>query len=88
MGSPIFVLLSTRSGPMSQTCVTDHNFPRPSRDPVCGIIVRVDNATPSSTYLGLTYHFRTPECREKFEADPGRYVAQLAHRRFRLWLWS
>jgi YHS domain-containing protein len=58
-----------------------------ARDPVCGTVLSVDRETPSAEYLGQTYFFRTPECRQKFEAEPGYYVAELARRQFRLWLW-
>src|SRR5690606_30115259 len=43
-------------------------------DPVCGM--RVDPAkTPHrATHEGSEYHFCNPRCREKFLADPERYL--------------
>src|SRR5262250_65462 len=46
------------------------------RDPVCGM--KVDPAHPrggTSTHEGKTYGFCSPRCRERFAADPGRYLA-------------
>ncbi|HKP59360.1 MAG TPA: heavy metal translocating P-type ATPase [Polyangiales bacterium] len=45
-------------------------------DPVCGM--RVDPQQPrggSWEHAGQQYHFCNPRCREKFSADPGRYLA-------------
>lgn len=45
-------------------------------DPVCGMTV--DTAAPkggSFEHEGHTYFFCNPKCREKFRADPGRYLA-------------
>lgn len=66
---------------MTEACTHRH-------DPVCGNAVIVAADTPSTTYLGRDYFFRTPECREKFEAEPGRYIAELASRHFRIWMWT
>ena len=44
-------------------------------DPVCGM--QVDPATAKggeATHAGLTYHFCSTKCREKFTADPQRYL--------------
>jgi Cu+-exporting ATPase len=44
-------------------------------DPVCGMTV--DPATArggSAEHNGTLYHFCSPECREKFVNDPGRYL--------------
>src|SRR5262245_29368077 len=46
-------------------------------DPVCGMTV--DPATArggSHVYKGTTYYFCSPGCREKFAADPERYVGR------------
>jgi YHS domain-containing protein len=87
MGSSIVPLLSIIEQLMSETCAMNQTRTRHHRDPVCGSLVSVDDRAPTATHLGLTYWFRTPECRRKFEAEPGRYVAELAHRGFRVWLW-
>ncbi|MFI5398629.1 MAG: heavy metal translocating P-type ATPase [Candidatus Binatia bacterium] len=45
-------------------------------DPVCGMTV--DPATPkggSHEYQGRTYYFCNPRCKEKFRAEPARYLA-------------
>jgi len=45
-------------------------------DPVCGM--RVDPKTAkggSATHEGVTYHFCGARCRERFVADPARYLA-------------
>ena len=46
-----------------------------SIDPVCGM--RVDPAKARASYLheGQTYYFCCPSCKQRFEADPGRYLA-------------
>jgi Cu+-exporting ATPase len=44
-------------------------------DPVCGMAVQVNEDTPSAPYQGRTYYFCSPRCRQKFEAEPTRYVA-------------
>ena len=47
-----------------------------SRDPVCGM--KVDPANPrggSAEHGGATYHFCNPRCREKFLAEPEKYLA-------------
>ncbi len=49
------------------------------RDPVCGM--RVDpNAPRGGTYVhaGRTYYFCNPRCREKFRAEPARYLTPAA----------
>lgn len=42
-------------------------------DPVCGKTVSTDEAKPS-VHSGSVYYFRSSECREIFEAAPGKYV--------------
>ncbi|WP_323394202.1 heavy metal translocating P-type ATPase [Myxococcus guangdongensis] len=64
-----------------------HSHPHPSTppppsegahaiDPVCGM--RVDPSAPKGGSLeheGRTFHFCNPKCRERFRADPARYLA-------------
>ena len=57
-------------------------------DPVCGTVVSVSDDTPSASYLGNTYFFRTPECRAKSEAEPSPYIQEMAVQRFRAWVWA
>jgi len=44
-------------------------------DPVCGMTVDPQRAAGSFEYKGQTYYFCALGCREKFKADPGRYLA-------------
>ncbi len=46
-------------------------------DPVCGMTVAVDGAAATSVHEGITYYFCHAGCRERFEAEPGRYLADL-----------
>ena len=47
--------------------------PATAIDPVCGMTV--NTSTPLTTdYMGTVYYFCNPGCREKFEADPTRYL--------------
>lgn len=44
------------------------------RDPVCGMQVDPNAGKPTAEHHGMTVHFCNPKCRDKFEADPGRYL--------------
>ncbi len=44
-------------------------------DPVCKMRFRKQLETVEATYQGKVYHFCTDHCREKFVADPSRYVS-------------
>ncbi|MGC8764027.1 MAG: heavy metal translocating P-type ATPase [Acidobacteriota bacterium] len=49
--------------------------PHTAKDPVCGMAV--DSSSPrggSAEYGGSTYHFCNPRCREKFLAEPEKYL--------------
>jgi Cu+-exporting ATPase len=49
---------------------------KPARDPVCGMFVDPTMAAGGSHEReGKTYYFCNPGCREKFAADPDRYLA-------------
>jgi Cu+-exporting ATPase len=43
-------------------------------DPVCGMTVDPARAAGSSTYGGQTFHFCSPSCKAKFDADPSAYA--------------
>ena len=43
-------------------------------DPVCGMKVDPHTAKHRAQYAGRTYYFCSARCREKFEADPARYL--------------
>jgi len=47
------------------------------RDPVCGMEVDEKGFTFHTEYKGHTYHFCRPTCKERFLADPERYIASL-----------
>ena len=50
--------------------------PTTVKDPVCGMDVEPGQAAGGSAeYEGATYWFCSPGCREKFAADPARYIA-------------
>jgi Cu+-exporting ATPase len=44
------------------------------KDPVCGMSVDPATAKHKTEHAGTTYYFCNPRCREKFEADPARYL--------------
>jgi YHS domain-containing protein len=44
-----------------------------TRDPVCGMTVSRKTALRSE-WNGTTYYFCSPGCKERFEADPERYL--------------
>ncbi len=43
-------------------------------DPVCGMTVDLSAGKPTYHYHGTTYHFCGKGCRDKFAADPERYL--------------
>ena len=45
------------------------------RDPVCGMTVDPATARQRHEHAGQTWFFCGPKCREKFAADPARYLA-------------
>jgi xanthine dehydrogenase accessory factor len=51
---------------------------REELDPVCGMTVVVATARHRAEHQGRPYYFCNPRCREKFLADPGRYLAAAA----------
>lgn len=46
------------------------------RDPVCEMEVTENDAAATSNYAGDTYYFCAESCKEKFDADPERYVSR------------
>ncbi|GMV31459.1 MAG: copper-translocating P-type ATPase [Rhodanobacteraceae bacterium] len=44
------------------------------RDPVCGMTV-ADDSPHRATHAGIDYRFCSARCRERFTAEPGRYLA-------------
>jgi Cu+-exporting ATPase len=49
--------------------------PALAKDPVCGMSVDPHTAKHRAEYGGRTYYFCNPRCREKFVADPKKYLA-------------
>ena len=50
-------------------------------DPVCGMTVDVATAKHTHVHQGVRHYFCSPRCREKFIADPARYLARQRKRR-------
>jgi P-type Cu+ transporter len=44
-------------------------------DPVCGMEVNPASAAAQTTFRGQVYYFCNPHCRDKFLADPEKYLA-------------
>src|SRR6516164_8756736 len=51
-----------------------HRQPSHARDPVCGMAVDPVTAKHRSDHAGHTYYFCSSRCRERFEAEPARYL--------------
>jgi YHS domain-containing protein len=49
--------------------------PATAIDPVCGMTVEIKSARHRATHEGHDYYFCNPRCREKFLADPVRFLA-------------
>src|SRR5919205_2274987 len=45
------------------------------KDPVCGMSVDPHTAKHRASYKGQPYYFCSAKCRERFEAEPARYLA-------------
>jgi Cu+-exporting ATPase len=52
-----------------------HPKPNTVLDPVCGMYVDPAKARASAEYNGVTYFFCSPRCRERFQAEPEKYLA-------------
>jgi P-type Cu+ transporter len=48
--------------------------PGGTKDPVCGMTVDPATAQHTAVHAGATYYFCCAGCRQKFEADPARYL--------------
>jgi P-type Cu+ transporter len=44
-------------------------------DPVCGMSVALGKGKPTLSYKGHDYHFCSPKCHDRFDADPFFYVS-------------
>lgn len=69
---------STRAG--SHGCCGDHgdHFVGQVIDPVCGMSVDPQKTAHHASHAGSDYHFCSAGCREKFVADPQRYLNKAA----------
>ncbi len=69
---------STRSG--SQGCCGNHGDHLVGQviDPVCGMSVDPQKTAHHATHAGSDYHFCSAGCRDKFVADPDRYLGAVA----------
>jgi YHS domain-containing protein len=45
------------------------------KDPVCGMQVSPKTAAGEAKHQGKSYYFCSAQCREAFNAEPGRYVS-------------
>ena len=48
--------------------------PATARDPVCGMSVTIATAKHTHAHEGRTFYFCNPRCKERFIADPERYI--------------
>jgi len=48
-----------------------------TRDPVCGMEIDEFTTAGVSEYEGNYYYFCSLQCKEKFDAEPGRYVEEM-----------
>jgi Cu+-exporting ATPase len=46
------------------------------KDPVCGMTVTRDELGGETAYQGKTYYFCSPACKQRFDADPQRFLLQ------------
>jgi Cu+-exporting ATPase len=60
-----------RKGPFSLGTLQ----PAGAVDPVCGMTVDPARAAASHAHEGRTYYFCCPHCRDKFQADPARFLS-------------
>jgi YHS domain-containing protein len=47
-----------------------------AKDPVCGVKVNEGHAGGRSEYQGQLYFFCSPDCQQRFDQHPQRYVGQ------------
>ena len=49
------------------------------QDPVCGMMVDPHTTAHKAEHAGRPYYFCSAKCREKFVAEPGRYIEAEKH---------
>lgn len=47
-----------------------------TKDPVCGMTVTPDTAAGQSTHNDTQYYFCSSNCKEQFDAEPGKFVGE------------
>lgn len=52
--------------------------PETALDPVCGMTIELADVAGQSTLGGTTYHFCSPACKRKFDANPTTFGAKRA----------
>ncbi|TMQ03702.1 MAG: YHS domain-containing protein [Deltaproteobacteria bacterium] len=60
--------------PAPVTAVAAATAPTTAIDPVCHMTVTIATARHVGTWDGRTWYFCNPRCKDKFLADPGRYL--------------
>jgi Cu+-exporting ATPase len=68
-------------GPASRPRLLPTVMARASRDPVCGMTVDPAHAAGHHEHRGVTYHFCSPHCLERFRADPAAFLHAAGPRR-------
>jgi Cu+-exporting ATPase len=72
---------SQHAGTQQKSCCCGHAAQKTPeethkvKDPVCGMMVDPHTAKHRHEHRGHTYYFCNPKCREKFIADPEKYLA-------------
>jgi len=49
------------------------------KDPVCQMTVDEKTAAGRTDYRGQTYYFCSTQCKDKFDANPPKFVAQAGY---------
>ncbi len=71
-------IVQLRRAGAEATAAEPEAVPRSEIDPVCGMTVVVAAARHRAEHGGRSFYFCNPRCREKFIADPQRYLAPAA----------
>ena len=62
--------------PRDRTADHEHHAPESVRDPVCGMNVDPATTPHRAEHAGHSYFFCSAKCRERFVAEPGRYLSE------------
>ena len=47
-----------------------------TKDPVCGMTVKIAGAVPTAEYLGKSYYFCSDDCKTAFLKDPAKFASK------------